>query len=431
MIATLRQRDFLLAWLGGLISMIGDWVLYIALPLYVYQLTGSTLATSAMFIAELIPALLFGSVAGVFVDRWDRKRTMVISNLLLAVTLLPLLTVRSDEWVWVAYAVGFVQSSITQFFRPAENALLPRLVDEERLLNANSLNALNNNLARLLGPALGGSVMGLYGITAVVLVDAVSFLAAAGMIALIAASGQVERAGAVTTEVAQRAWRRVWREWVEGVTLVRRHRAVAVLLGLQGIAFLGEGVFGVMFVVWVEEVLEGGSRELGWLMSAQAVGGLLGGILFGSIADRFAPVRLFGVGSVVFGILDLALFNYPLFVSGIWIGILLIALVGVPTIGIGAGFTTLLQRTVRDEYRGRVFGIMDTTSALLQVAGTLIAGVLGGVLGPIVLLNIQGGAYIATGLLALVVLPNVLSQSGIGRNVPPNEAQSSAQTVDR
>ncbi|MDQ3614911.1 MAG: MFS transporter [Chloroflexota bacterium] len=418
MIATLRQRDFALAWLGGLISMMGDWVLYIALPLYVYQLTGSTLATSAMFIAELIPALLFGSVAGVFVDRWDRKRTMVISNLLLAVTLLPLLAVRSADWVWVAYLVGFVQSSNSQFFRPAENALLPRLVDEERLLNANSLNALNNNLARLLGPAVGGSVMGLYGISAVVLVDAVSFLAAAGMIALISTSGRIERAGAATTEVAQRAWRKVWQEWMEGVTLVRRHRAVALLLGLNGVALLGEGVFSVMFVVWVGDVLGGGSRELGWLMSAQAVGGLLGGVLFGSIADRFSPVRLLGVGSIIFGILDLALFNYPLFVSGIWIGIALIGLVGIPTIGIGAGFTTLLQRAVRDEYRGRVFGIMGTTSALLQLAGTVIAGVLGGVLGPIVLLNIQGGSYVLMGLLALVVLPMVLPREVAERTSP-------------
>lgn len=428
MIATLRQRDFLLAWLGGLVSMMGDWVLYIALPLYVYQLTGSTLATSGMFIAELIPALLFGSVAGVFVDRWDRKRTMVISNVLLAVTLLPLLVVQSADWVWMAYAVGFVQSLITQFFRPAENALLPRLVGEEHLLTANSLNALNDNLARLLGPAVGGSVMGMYGISAIVLVDAVSFLAAAGMIALISTSGRVERAGVVTAEVAQRAWIKVWREWVEGVTLVRRHRALAVLLSLKGIAFLGEGVFSVMFVVWVRDVLEGGSRELGWLMSAQATGGLLGGVLIGSVASRFTPVRLFGVGNIVFGILDLALFNYPLFFSGIWVGIALIGLVGIPTIGMGAGLTTLLQRSVRDEYRGRVFGLMGTTSALLQLTGTLIAGVLGGVLGPIVLLNIQGGSYVLMGLLALVVLPRVLPREVAGQTSPESTIGAGARS---
>src|SRR5919198_1112108 len=84
MIATLRQRNFALLWFAGLISLAGDWMLIVALPIYVYQLTGSTLATSTMFIAGRLPTLLFGSVAGVFVDRWDRKRTMVVANLLLA-----------------------------------------------------------------------------------------------------------------------------------------------------------------------------------------------------------------------------------------------------------------------------------------------------------------------------------------------------------
>ncbi len=88
MLTTLRQRNFSLLWSAGLISMIGDWMLFIALPIYVYKLTGSALATSTMFIAEMIPSLLLGSVAGVFVDRWNRKRIMVITNLLLALGLL-------------------------------------------------------------------------------------------------------------------------------------------------------------------------------------------------------------------------------------------------------------------------------------------------------------------------------------------------------
>jgi MFS family permease len=408
MITTLRQRDFLLAWLGGLISMMGDWVLFIALPIYIYQLTGSTLATSGMFVAGLLPALLLGSVAGVFVDRWDPKRTMIIANLVLAVILLPLLALRSADWVWIAYVVSFVRSVVSQFFRPAENAFLPRLVAEEDLLAANSLNAFNNNLARLLGPALGGAVMGGFGISAVVLIDAISFLAAAGLIALIGASGQVEKVAPDAAAVAQRAWRKVWREWIEGIALLKRHRVIAGLLTIDAISALGEGVFSVMFVVWVHDVLEGGSRELGWLMSAQAVGGLLGGALLGSSAHRFSPVGVFGLGSLAFGVLDLALFNYPLFLSDIWIGIVLIGLVGIPTISAGAGFMTMLQQTVQDAYRGRVFGIRGTIAALLQLVGTLIAGALGGVVGPIVLLNIQGGSYVLMGVLALVILPGLL-----------------------
>ncbi len=410
MIATLRQRDFLLAWLGGLVSMIGDWVLLIALPIYVYQLTDSTLATSAMFVAEIVPSLLLGSVAGVFVDRWDRKRTMMVANLALAVTLLPLLAVRSTDLLWVAYVVAFVQSTITQFFGPAENALLPRLVGEDHLLAANALNSLNNNLARLLGPALGGSVMAFSGIAGVVVIDAVTFLVAATLISMIVTSGEVERIASDVAGTTQRAWRRAWREWIEGLALLRRNRALAALLSLNAVSALGEGVFSVMFVVWVDQVLDGGARELGWLMSAQAVGGLLGGAVLGSVVRRHAPVRVFGIGSIAFGLLDLALFNYPLVLSGIWLGLVLIGLVGIPTIGIGAGFMTMIQQAVRDAYRGRVFGLMGTTSSLLRLAGTLIAGALGGALGPIMLLNIQGGSYIAVGLVALALLPGMLAR---------------------
>lgn len=99
MLATLRRRDFALLWSGGLISMTGDWMLLVALPIYVYQATGSALATGAIFAAELLPNALFGSVAGVFVDRWDRKRTLVVTNALLTLSVLPLLLVPQTGWL--------------------------------------------------------------------------------------------------------------------------------------------------------------------------------------------------------------------------------------------------------------------------------------------------------------------------------------------
>jgi len=137
-----------------------------------------------MAIAHTLPAVLLGSVAGVFVDRWDRKRTMAVANLLQGLLLLVLLTVRSLEWVWLVYLVAFCESAIAQFFGPAESALLPRLVTQEHLVPANSLNALNNNLAMLAGPAIGGALMGTLGLTSVVLLNSVSYLAACVMISL-------------------------------------------------------------------------------------------------------------------------------------------------------------------------------------------------------------------------------------------------------
>src|SRR5918997_4998220 len=145
-------------------------MLIVALPITVYQLTGSALATGGVLIANKLSALVLGSIAGVFVDRWDRKRTMVVANLVRAPILLLLFAVDSAERVWIVYVVAAAVSAVGQFFRPAENALLPRLVGEERLVPANALNALNDNLSRVIGPAIGALVLVQVGFEGAVLV---------------------------------------------------------------------------------------------------------------------------------------------------------------------------------------------------------------------------------------------------------------------
>ena len=185
MFSILRQRNFSLLWFGQLISTIGDWVLFVALPFYIYSLTGSTLATGAMFMAATLPRLLFGSVAGVFVDRWDRKNTMIVADVLRGALLLLMVLVRSREQLWLIYLSAFAMAVVGQFFGPAKSAIIPRLVDRQDLLSANSLNALSDALTRLVGAGLGGALMGSFGFQNVVWLDAGSFFFSALMIALI------------------------------------------------------------------------------------------------------------------------------------------------------------------------------------------------------------------------------------------------------
>src|SRR5688500_1657841 len=127
-----------------------------ALPIYVYERTGSALATGAMFVIQALPALLLGSVAGVFVDRWDRKRVMVVADLLRGLLLLPLLLVPATGAIWIVYLVGFLQETVSRFADPAFNAALPKVVGQEGLVEANSAWQLGSNGARLVGPPLGG-----------------------------------------------------------------------------------------------------------------------------------------------------------------------------------------------------------------------------------------------------------------------------------
>ena len=167
----LRQRDFALLWSGALISLAGDWVLFVGLPLYVYDRTGSTLATGAIFLARLLPQVLLGSVAGVFVDRWDRRRTLVAANLLLAVALVPLFGGAAADQLWLVYLAAMAAVALQQFVVPAEEALLPRLVAEDELVPANALNALNNNLAWL-GVPVAGMRVGLVTVRQTAVADA-------------------------------------------------------------------------------------------------------------------------------------------------------------------------------------------------------------------------------------------------------------------
>lgn len=390
----LRQRDFRLLWAGALISMMGDWMLMTALPIYVYQLTGSALATSITFAASTVPGLALSSIAGVFVDRWDRRRVMIVCNVLSALALLPLLAVRSPGQVWIAYAVAFAQSCIARFFRPAENALLPLVVGADDLVAANALNALNDNLARLAGPPLGGLIAGMASLPGVVLADALSFALAGALLALVRPP-----AARISEETHPPS---VGRELRAGLALAWRRPMVRLICAIGAICSIGEGIMSVMFILWVSKVLGGGAQEMGLFMAAQAVGGIVGGLLIGRVGQALGPVRLLWMSGVLFGAIDLLLFNYPRVAGGIWPGLALIALVGVPAVGFFTAQTTLLQQHVPDAYRGRVFGAIGMLSATCYLISTLAAGLVGGGLEPMAVLTVQGAAYVAAGLLVLV-----------------------------
>jgi MFS family permease len=400
------HRDFSLLWWAGLFSVIGNWALQIALPVYVYNATGSTLATGLMFAAGTVPRVLLGSVAGVFVDRWDRRRTLVLTNLLLSAGLLPLLLVPLHELLWLVYVIAFTQAVLSQFSGPAENALLPTLVKEDKLAAANALNALNNNLGRLIGPALGGVLMGGLGVRGVVLFDAATFLLAGILIGLT----RPAEAGAARAETGAESPDRAaglggaCREWLEGLQIVRRSRVVAVLFAYIALTSVGEGVMATLFVPFVSDALRGDSLAVGWLLSAQAVGGIVGGVVISAVAARFVPARLLGWGSVGVGLVDVMIFNYPSFLSGIALGIVLFALAGLPVSALQAGLMTLFQTSVADRFRGRVFGSYGTTAALFNLVGIGAGGLLGDWLGVVPVINTQAAVYLAGGVLVLGLL---------------------------
>ena len=409
MLRILGQRNFGLLWAAGLISLIGDWVLVVGLPVEVYARTHSTLATMGMVLASLIPAITLGSIAGVFVDRWDRRRLMIVVNLLLALTLLPLLAVDALG-IWVAYAVLVAASCLVQLFGPAETALLPNLLEgdgaEADLVTANALNGLNNHLARIIGPAIGGVAVAVGGLTAVTVVDAISFLVAAVLLLAIRTDrgrAQAESASGSIEAAAASAWGRLRREWREGLELVTRQPVLRALLVFFMITRVGEGLVGTLFVPWATAVLYTDAAGYGWILSAQAVGGVAGALVVGRFGARVGPRRLLVAGAIAFGLIDLVLFTYPAFYPVLAPALVGMVIVGVPGAAMGAAIATLQQTQAANNHRGRVVGALMAVGSVGSLVGAVAAGVLGQFVAIVPLLIVQGTGYVLAGLAVAVM----------------------------
>src|SRR5215207_219877 len=402
MFTLLRQRNFALLWFGGLISIMGDSVLNVALPFFVYQVSGSTLATAVMVAAELLPRLLFGSIAGVFVDRWDRKKVMVIASLSQALVILPLFLVHSMETLWIVYVISFVQVTFAIFFGPAENALLPLLVSEEKLIQANSLNAMNNNLARLIGPPLGGALLALWGLTGVVLFDSLTFLVAGWLIFSITQSGKVAPPTQTEAKPEGTSWARFWQEWSEGIDVVRRDRIVTVLFITVVMLNFGGIMIDPLGAAYIIDVVKAGAETFGLLIAVQAVGGILGGLIAGRVGQRMSAARRYGWAEIILGVILVIRYNVP----DLPVLFTMTFLVGLPAAMGIAALETLFQRNVPNTHLGRIYGALNTTVGITSLFGVIgISGVLGEAIGIVPVLNIAAGITLLTGLVALLFLP--------------------------
>ncbi len=399
MLVPLRQRNFALLWIGQVISTIGNWVILVGLPFYVYSLTGSALATGTMFIAQTLPRVLFGSLAGTLTDRWNLKRTMIVTDLSRAGLLLFLLLVRSRADLWIVYVIACVEMLISLFFDPAKSALIPRLVAQEDLMAANSLDALSTGITTLIGPSVGGVLVGLLGLTGVVIVDSASYIISGALISLIMLPAPREdehQSG--KPRIEQAVPQAIWREWVDGLMLVRRERALSTVFIVTAIAMIGQGIVQVFLVVFIGERLHGNALEYGWLLAANGLGSLVGGLLVGQLGRTLQPLRLTGIGLVVVSMVTLLVIGFPIFAFDL----LLLAIAGVAAMAYVISAQTLLQSHTTGTFRGRVSGSYYNTVSLMMLAGMGLASLLGNALGIVIMFIMAGALFFLAGVVAFL-----------------------------
>lgn len=372
----LRHGNFRWLWLSIVISYFGDAVTIFAVLLLINHLTAGS--AKAMALGVMTPALAriaVGSIAGVYVDRMNRRRIMILSCAVRAVLILALLRVASVEELWLVYLTVFLMSAASSFFNAARTAHMPCVVGEEELLTANSLTQMGTTAVTVIGTGLAGWAIG----TTHLYWPTFAVNAAAFGLAAIAATGLALRSRADRSRVEGQpdGARRVLRELREGFRVVVGTPVVAGVTVGMAMTMLGLGMVQVLMVPLVVNDLQASEAWFGGLRLAQTLSMVASGALVATLGSRVRATRVVSLCLLGTGVTIALIAGVR---SILWLLVAYFALGWVLT-PLQAALLTLIQRSVDDELRGRVSGSLmmaaDSAGVLSMGASGVLADLIG------------------------------------------------------
>lgn len=399
----LSNRSFLTVWSASIVSGLGDKIAVIALYLLVYRLAGRAVDLGLLAAVQILPAIVIGPVAGLILDRYNRKAVMVWSDIAsaLLVAALPFATSLRDVYLLAGLlAVG------RQFTGPARLAIVPDIVPDAQLDKANALAMATKNVVMLLGPAVGGAVVALWGTGTAFWLDAGTFLASAAILV-------------TRSFVYLEAKRPVAARWTDqvrpGETVVLRawrglRQGVAALWGQPRLRFaflfLGATVFVTamqtpLVVLFVKDVLARGDIDLGLILSASGLGGIVGALAGGMLLAGKRPLRTVTWLLAIDGVL-LLLFAVN---REFWLALTLFGLFGAIGTIAQISLATFLQRETDENQRGRIFGWLGAFIGPLSLLSVMMGPLVADAIGVVVVLACSGLFELIVGLTGRFTLP--------------------------
>ena len=373
-----RNHNFRYLWWGNVISLLGDWFNLLASAALVTELTSSGVAISYLFLVRFLPQFLFSPIAGVIADRYDRRKIMIVADLLRAVTVLGFLLIRSADQLWLFYLLTATQFILSALFVPARSAALANLVDQKDLVTANALDSFTWSTMFALGAFLGGVIATLFGNQTAFVMDAATFLVSAWLISRI---GMPKRERTTASGSAGG-----WLELNEGVRYLWHFPFLLVISFVKAAGSFVWGAINVLEVSYADHVYplsstaftqwlsieNGGTATLGLIYVASGLGTGLGPLLMrrwlGDATKRLMVGISIGFFLTATGILSLGLVNtLPAF-----LGATFMRTFGTGTIWVFSA--VLLQIMVPDKVKGRVFGFEFAALTLTESLSVLAAG---------------------------------------------------------
>jgi len=362
-VRALKSRNYRLFFGGQTVSLVGTWMTRIATSWLVYRLTDSAALLGFVSFAGQIPMFFLGPIAGVWVDRWDRHRTLVITQTLSMIQsfALAVLALTHVINIWEILLLSLMQGLINTFDMPSRQAFVVQMVEHrDDLSNAIALNSSMVNASRLVGPAIAGIVIAAWGEGFCFLFDGISFLAVIGsLLAMRIASGPRR-----TTE------RNIWHELQEGWRYVVDSVAIRSILTLLALVSLLGFPYSVLMPIFASDILHGGPHTLGFLMAASGVGALIGAVLLAMRKSVLGLGRYIALCAALFGV---SLIGFSLS-RMLWLSMILMATTGFGFMQQMASSNTVLQTIIQDEKRGRVMAFYGMAFLGMAPFGSLLAG---------------------------------------------------------
>lgn len=393
----LRERDYLLLLAGQLVSQLGDRLHEVALGVAIYKLTGSPNAVGRWTIAIILPNLLFGPVAGAFVDRWDKRRTMVFADLARAaiVALIPWALHGPLPFV---YALTFLATTASLFFRPARTAVIPSIFPKEQFMAANSFALSVQNITDFLGYPLAGALTMILPVVAVFYLDSASFVVSAASVYLMLLKG---------LRAAEAPVRRsILREVADGLVFLRQTPVLLANFAVFTLGFLVCGGWNALIVVLALQVIKtssfgygllNGAHGLGMVLGALALGAALGGL---SARSKAIPKGLMvAAGFAVAGVF-IAL---PAAVPLLPVGLVAFFFTGVGNVLFLVPSLSLMQELTPPELIGRVSSVRFSVAQVALMVSTLVLTQLAETHGAQAVILVDGLALAAVGALSLLI----------------------------
>ncbi|MEP6487350.1 MFS transporter [Microcoleus vaginatus GB2-A3] len=366
----LRSRNYRLFFAGQGLSLIGSWMTQVATVWLVYNLSDSPWMLGVVGFTSQIPTLILLPFAGVLIDRWNRHRVILATQILAMVQSLGLafLALTGVVNIWQILVLSFFQGAINAFDAPARQAFVPELVEKkEDLANAIALNASMFNGARLIGPAIAGLLIATVGPSYCFLIDGLSYIAViAGLLAM---QIKARKIAATNTKPLQRL--KEGFVYAFGFPPIR-----AILLLLALVSFAGMS-HTVLVPIFATKILQGGPQTLGFLMAASGVGAFAGAIYLISRKSIVGIGKLIAISPAImgFGLIGFGLSRV------LWLSLIMMLFVGFGFIIQFAGGNTFLQTIVEDDKRGRVMSIYTMAFFGVTPFGNLVGGGLANYIG--------------------------------------------------